>query len=95
MTEDELFDAMDGLMAWDNGCVDSGIKDEGLRRRVIAELDTLRHDGRSKNEDYSPKFSSAIGRYINRYYLNEEAIAQGYGFADLLEFVSWLRELMD
>jgi len=38
MTNAELFDALDGLFAYDTGCVDSGIKDERLRQRVKAEL---------------------------------------------------------
>jgi hypothetical protein len=32
----ELLDALDGLFAWDGGCVSSGIHDEALRGRVLA-----------------------------------------------------------
>jgi hypothetical protein len=38
MTEDELFDAIDGLMAYDLHAIDSGIYDEALRERVRTEL---------------------------------------------------------
>jgi len=38
MTDEELFDALDGLWAYDTGSTDSGIHDEGLRERVKAEL---------------------------------------------------------
>ena len=38
MTEEELWDALLGLMAYDLGATDSGIHDENLRARVKAEL---------------------------------------------------------
>lgn len=38
MTDEELCEAIDGLMAHDVGAVDSGVSDEALRSRVRAEL---------------------------------------------------------
>jgi len=34
MTKDEVLDALDGLMAYDQGATDSGTHDELLRKRV-------------------------------------------------------------
>lgn len=38
MSDDDLFEALDGLFAYDTGCVDSGIRDERLRAAVRSEL---------------------------------------------------------
>lgn len=38
MSDGDLFEALDGLFAYDTGCVDSGIRDERLRTAVKAEL---------------------------------------------------------
>lgn len=40
MTKKQLFDAIDGLFAYDTGCVSSGIKDEALRAKVREQLST-------------------------------------------------------
>lgn len=42
MTDAELFDALDGLFAYDTGATDSGIHDEALRLRALKELTPLR-----------------------------------------------------
>jgi len=38
MTDEEFADAISGLRAYDCGATDSGIRDEVLRMRVMAEL---------------------------------------------------------
>ncbi len=57
MTDPELFDALDGLFAYDTGCVSSGIKDEVLRAKVNRELDrpnAMKRLTRFVVERYSP-----------------------------------------
>lgn len=104
MTQDELFDTLDGLFAYDNGCADAGIdvglrighvKTELLRDRAKAELQTIIEDGRTTHQLVSKKFSEMIARYTHRYFLSEKAIAQGNGYEDLLAFLRWLHDKMD
>lgn len=38
MKDKQLFEALEGLYAYDTGCTDSGIKDERLRAEVKREL---------------------------------------------------------
>lgn len=83
MTDEEYSAALDGLYAYDTGCVDSGIRDEVLRRKVIAEL---------KLED---SHNSRLSRIIRELCLTDEAIAQGYGIEDCVSFVDWLGGRMD
>lgn len=66
MNQAELFDALDGLMAYDLGATDSGIRDEGLRQRVIAHLSSLDPNG----------VRLTLGPYIDRYGLQGEDRAE-------------------
>lgn len=86
MTRDELIDALDGLHAYDMGCVDSGIRDEVLRARCIADL---------KQRAAAPDAREFFARLIRDMWLADEAIGQGYGVEDAVEFVKWLEERMD
>lgn len=92
--EEELFDAIDGLFAYDSGAVDSGIHDEKLRMAVQVYLLALLQTGRGPHRRYSPEFSALLGRYIDRFFLGKEAIARGYGLEDLQGFMRWLHERM-
>ena len=86
MTGDELQRALDGLYAYDTGSVDSGIHDDQLRDRCIEELNrrTDAEDGRQ-----------FLSRLLRDMWLSEEALEQGYGYEDLIEFLKWLQESMD
>jgi hypothetical protein len=94
MKEEELFDSIDGLMAYDHGSIDSGIHDDQLRKRVLDELQKIRLDGRGPHQIYSKKFNKMMARYINRYFLSDKAIEQGYGFEDVVVFIKWIQEWM-
>lgn len=79
MSEDELFAAMDGLMAYDGGSTDSGIHDEILRQRVKNHLLGLSVDERR----------AVLSRFV-RSYLTDEMIAQGYGWEDARSAADWI-----
>lgn len=80
MNLDELRDALDGLFAYDMGATDSGIKDNQLKERCKAELQKL-----------TPEAFTLMAREM---WLSDEAMAQGYGVADLKEFIDWLADEM-
>lgn len=81
MTEAELFEAMDGLMAYDHGATDSGIHDEQLRARVIAQVSAL-----------SPGERRVVLSRFVRSYLTDEMIIQGYGWEDARSAANWIDE---
>ena len=66
--KDKLFDSLDGLCAFDSGCVDSGIKDESLRREVKEYISSLNVDD----------FRIIMTEFIRKYYVCEEAVEKGY-----------------
>jgi hypothetical protein len=84
MTDEELWAAIDGLMAYDTGCTDSGIHDERLRAKVHAELEKAIRP----NQMYSDRLSRLAGKYL----LSEEAIADGSGLEDVEELINWLKD---
>ena len=86
MTDEELFDALDGLHAYDGGAIDSGLHDEALRLRVKDEI----------WKDLNPPalFTPRLARLVRDRMLNEESLAQGYGLEDVSEFIRWLDEEM-
>ena len=85
MNKAKLYNALDGLSAYDIGCTDSGIKDEGLRQEVINYLESLRED----------EFRLIISEFIREHYLSDETLKQGYGIKDVKEFIEWLSDYMD
>jgi len=91
MTEEELFDAIDGLMAYDHGAASSGIRDEVLRRKVIDRLKEIAADGRARHQIYSRAFSELMGRFIAKNFVSPTAFDQGYGFEDLTTFTAWIQ----
>lgn len=82
MSDEELLDAVSGLFAYDTGAASSGIRDELLRQKVIEEL----HKGLGTHQLYSVR----AARIARELFLTDEAIAQGYGLADVAEFIEWL-----
>lgn len=83
MTIQKLYDSMDGLFAYDTGCVDSGIRDEVLRQEVIKHL---------RNLD-PVEFRVVLSNYVREYFISKEAIEQGYGIEDVKSFIEWLEEM--
>lgn len=84
MTDEELFDAIDGLHAYDDGATDSGIRDEALRQRVIEEL---RADAASvPNSLVGPR----LMRFVRTHYYLEP-----YTLEDVAGFIEWLAERME
>lgn len=84
MTDEELFDALDGLHAYDSGNIGSGIHDESLRHRVIAELHA---DAESvKYRLVGPRLQAFVEQYYYR---------APYTFEDVVDFARWLSEEMD
>jgi hypothetical protein len=88
MTDEELRRALDGLFAYDSGSTDSGIHDEDLRARCIAEM-----QARTGPLSVSP--DPFLARMLRDMWLSEEALAQGYGTEAALRFIDWLDERMD
>lgn len=87
MTDEELRDSLDGLYAYDNGAVDSGIHDEDLRVRCVTEMQARRGP-----YEVAPRLF--LSRMIRDMWLSEEALAQGYGIEDAVNFVRWLGDCM-
>lgn len=84
MTYEEFADALDGLMAYDHGSTDSGVRDEALRSRIKVQL-----------HDEATSAGHWLERFIRERMVSEEAVAQGYGAADVAEFLRWLSDPMD
>lgn len=87
MNTAELTDALDGLHAYDTGSTDSGIHDEALRAKCIAEL--------RRHLDSADEGRLFISRLLRNMWLSDHALAQGYGYEDLLGFVEWLSDYME
>lgn len=76
----ELYTALGGLYAYDVGAVDSGIRDEALRQRVMRQLNAM------TNKD----LATTLGRIVRDLFLIEEKLAQGYGIEDVADFIEWV-----
>jgi hypothetical protein len=77
----DLLDAIDALVAYDQGAHDSGVSDIDLRFAVVSHLRGLDEDAQRE----------LVARYARRF-LTEEAIVAGYGLRDVTKFVEWLSE---
>lgn len=86
MTDEELRDALDGLYAYDDGAVDSGIHDERLRAKCITHLKTW-SVGKC---EFMPRLE--VSRLVREMWLSEEALEQGYGIDSAIKFTRWLCE---
>jgi hypothetical protein len=84
MDEQELFENIDGLMAYDLGSVDSGIKNDRLKQQIKDYLNGL--------DDKS--LTTILSKYA-RTYLTDDMIEQGYGIEDIKQFLTWLDEEMN
>jgi hypothetical protein len=80
MNQNELFDALNGLFAYDTGCTDSGVKDETLRAKVVSYLNSLSED----------EFRITLSIFIREAFVSEEAINEGYGIEDVKSFIEWM-----
>ena len=76
---EDLLDAVDGLHAYDDGCVSSGIRDEGLRAKVLDYFLSL--------ESKEKRVLLATMAYDR--FLCPEALEQGYGLEDCKSFADW------
>ena len=78
-----LADAVDGFLAYDGGCTDSGLHDPDLRAAVHAYLKSL--DAR--------ELRVVAGRCARRN-LTESGLAAGYGVEAVIQFDEWLEEFL-
>lgn len=85
MDKPKLFEALDGLMAYDTGCTDSGINDESLKVEVKDYLNSF-----DENE-----FRLVITEFVRIQFVSEAAVEKGYGIEDVNEFIQWLYNSMD
>jgi hypothetical protein len=83
----KLRDALDGLYAYDQGSMDSGIRDENLRRRCIREM----AERTGRGETCARVF---LSRLVRDMWLSDAALEQGYGIEDAQSFICWLGERM-
>jgi hypothetical protein len=81
MTDEELYQALDGLFAYDTGCVDSGIHDEVLRQLVKEEL----------AKDLGP--CQIVGPRLSAF--AKTLLDPPYGLEDVASFIKWLADYMD
>ena len=78
LTRAELFDAIDGLQAWDIGCSNSGTRDELLRVKVEDHLASL------EEGDFENLYQAFV---VDRYPLDD-----GYYDKDWEEAREWMSE---
>lgn len=76
MDNKKLFDAIDGLMAYDLGAADSGIKDDDLKEEVRAYLHGSEHA------------SEHLLTFIHERLKTEH----GHTLGDVVELLDWLRD---
>jgi hypothetical protein len=81
MTEQEFIEAVDALSAYDSGATDSGIHDLELFSRVWKQFNDW--DETTRNIAMSHLFMK---------YLSEEALAEGYGYEDVIDLIDWFRD---
>ena len=84
MKNKELFRALDGLYAYDEGLVDSGIHDEALRQRVREYLE------RCANAEPDALYPAIVDEFLREYYYREP-----YTVETVLDFMGWLIQMMD
>lgn len=85
MDREKLFDSLDGLYAYDCGCINSGIYDELLRYEIKEYLTSLD----------SNTFRIITTEFVREYFVCEKAVKQGYGIEDIKSFIDWLDDCMD
>jgi len=80
MAERIDFTKLEAIYAYDTGSRESGIKDEALRSRLVAQIDAMPDDA----------FRLEFSRWLRDNLLSEQALAQGYGFEDVMSFARWI-----
>lgn len=80
MDESEVRSAVDALSAYDLGAVQSGVRDEALRARVITHVRALSAEDRR----------ALMARVLRDLCLTDVAIAQGYGAEDAASLIRWM-----
>jgi len=88
--DQERFDDLIGIFAYDTGAVDSGIHDEVLRGELISWIGKEL----SKPENEHRIFPKIFDALVRDYFLSDKALAQGYGLEDVREFINWLDDEM-
>jgi len=78
-----LHEAIDALIAYDEGASDAGTGDEAMKESVRDYLLA------SDDDD----FRRICAEFVRRQYLSDEAIVQGYGLSDVKGFIEWLAKL--
>lgn len=91
MTDEELKSAVDGLIAYDHGAVDSGIHDLELKAKTRVALIELMNRGRTPYQLVSDDFS----KFVRDLCLSDEAISRGYGLEDFMGLMRWLENEME
>jgi hypothetical protein len=77
---DKLFDQLEGLFAYDEGALDSGVRDEALRAKLQREVAAM-----SPNE-----LRLRLSVWVREHYLSDDALALGYGIEDAASFWKWI-----
>ncbi len=77
-----LFDAIDAIMAFDEGAIDSGIADEEMRQAIVEYLKSL---DRAERRKVCSEFARGL--------LTDESLSQGYSLEDVLTFANWISSL--
>jgi hypothetical protein len=73
---------IDGLFAYDTGCVDSGIHDP-VAKKALVEMIRAQPSGDQRI------FLSKVMRDL---FLTDKSIAQGYGWEDVRELATWYED---
>ncbi len=77
---DDIFDPMVGIYAYDTGCVDSGVRDEVLRKRLADRIDAMPDD----------ELRLRLSRWLRDEFLSDDRLADGYGWEDAMKFCQWI-----
>ncbi len=94
LDNDETRDLLDGLIAYDGGCISSGIQDCVRRQGLIEYLESLAKEGRGEGELQGKLFQQKMFRYLREEWLSEKRAEEGRGLEDLKELLNWLEHEM-
>ena len=85
MHDQQLKDALIGLLNYDTGATDAGVKNELLREAAIKQLRDMSDD----------EFRFWMSRFVREEFLAEPKLHAGYGVEDVLGFALWMSSFMD
>jgi hypothetical protein len=77
---DKLFEQLEGIHAYDEGALDSGIHDEALRAKLQREVAAM-----TPNE-----LRLRVSVWVREAYLSDDALSAGYGIEDAVSFWKWI-----